>query len=239
MVSVPERWQEFRASVPGKVFVLGEYLAMGGGPAVVATVPQRFELKTSEQGEPVLSLFHPESPAGRWCRRQGGPEFESFEKKYLFVNPYEAGGLGGSTAEFGLVAALSQELKVIDRDLALTLWAQYRALHPGPAPSGSDLLAQLLGGAWVVEWTEGETPQLEDVKSAFTKMKFLLFSGSHLANRKTPTHEHLSQADLMSIWKKEERAFRKCVLLVLGLCMIRMGPVWGGRWWNTRSGFHH
>ncbi len=171
-------------SVPGKVFLLGEYAVLTGAPAWVTAVAPRFEWLApgADGASPRSAGFHPESPAGRLLASRGKAEFAG-----RFVDPWEGrGGFGGSTAEFAVVA-WSEGVRG-----ATEAWLEYRALSAGQPdlrrPSGADLVAQWEGGT--VEWnpaSERVTPLSETLRD----FPVLMFSATHLPNRKTVTHSHL------------------------------------------------
>jgi hypothetical protein len=165
-------------SVPGKVFLLGEYAVLTGAPAWVSAVPPRFEFRAGEE----KTAFHPESPAGRFLAANGAPEIRG-----SFVDPWEGrGGFGGSTAEFACAAYRAGIRSPIDA------WRAYRALSSGDSelrrPSGADLVAQWSGGS--VEWNPREE-RITDLTETLRGFPILIFSATHLPNRKTVTHSHL------------------------------------------------
>ena len=76
-------------SAPSKTFLVGEYLALSGGPSLVATTGQRFQLvlqKVNEENPLVNKLnkagIHPESPAGRWALKYSEC-FENFDFSFV------------------------------------------------------------------------------------------------------------------------------------------------------------
>ena len=189
-------------SIPGKVFILGEYLALAGGGALIATVPPRFQMVVSaSQLNPVLSkLNHPESPISRlneWAQKQNYPDFH-----FTFTDPLEgAGGFGASTAEFGM-AYLAYCIQngyerfghygPLEKEASdwRKVWSLYRHLMMDEQliPSGADLVAQWQGGVCVVNPFEGTC---EAVWSQFNWSNLLVFSATSQKGRKVPTHEHL------------------------------------------------
>src|SRR4051812_36096175 len=104
-----------KLSVPAKTFLVGEYLALSGGPSLVITTLPRFELETDPQA--LRNPFAFASPAGKlW-------ESDPLKPKLKFRDPFEeAGGLGASTAQFALLyAALRGKESVTNlRDLLST-----------------------------------------------------------------------------------------------------------------------
>jgi len=61
-------------------------------------------------------------------------------------------------------------------------------VSPWKRPSGADLVAQWVGGT--VEWNP-KTRSITRLDSALTGFPLLVFSATHLPNRKTVTHFHL------------------------------------------------
>jgi hypothetical protein len=114
-------------SVPGKLFLMGEYGVIEGGTAFVAALSPSyvFEADTGTRA-------HPESPWGRWS---------SVRVDLLHgVKPVGAGlgpGFGSSTAEL-IAGAAFYEGRLPKTQ---TLWSEYRERHP--SASGADLAAQL------------------------------------------------------------------------------------------------
>jgi len=176
-------------SIAGKVFLLGEYAVLAGLPAWIAAVSPRFSFNPAPGVKPG---FHPESPAGRLL---AGSEMSG-----EFIDPWKGlGGFGRSTAEFAFAA---YHLGLRD---PIQVWEKYRELHgsnSGIAPSGADLIAQWSGG--VTQWNSS-TREIVDRTAEFIGLPILLFSATHLSNRKTITHSHLAG---LGIAKSEEGFFQ-------------------------------
>ena len=175
-------------SIPGKVFLLGEYSVLAGKPAIVAATHPRFVARSdgskhfSHLPHTASREFHPLSPAGLLERSKpaGIPHFE-FHDAYQ-----EQGGFGASTAQFALAYAMSGG--------GASAWNEvyhiYRALTRAEAlpPSGADLVAQWMGGVIYLDPEKNECAQLREV---FPWERLLIFSAAHQAGRKVATHEHL------------------------------------------------
>jgi mevalonate kinase len=182
-------------NIPGKTFLLGEYVALFGGPSLVAATGPHFEVDFVEGEEE--HPFHPKSPAGKYIAHHS-----SFFKKFSieFHDPLQGqGGFGASTAQFIAVCSFHKKYEDICAErpfnfknpvLALDIWHEYRALFASDEipPSGADLIAQLVGGISsfridTMEWEKMEWP----------------FHGTGLQLFKTPfkvnTHEHLAVLD--------------------------------------------
>lgn len=96
----------FHLKIPGKTFLVGEYLALAGGPSVVAMTRPCFEFswapvyKTKETTGPQHG-FHSDSPAGRLLNELHSNRPDSAIYRMTFEDPhFGKGGLGASTAEF-------------------------------------------------------------------------------------------------------------------------------------------
>jgi len=168
--------------IPGKVFLLGEYAVLRGGPAIVATTTPYFSATTAGIESGVAPSFHPESPAGRL-------QSTIQSSAITFEDPYSGqGGFGASTAQFALSFALSQG-KIDSWEKPYQI---YRELTAGEAmpPSGADLIAQWCGG--VVFWCPRQH-ELRKMSSLFPWRNLLVFSATHQAGRKVVTHEHLDK----------------------------------------------
>ena len=196
-------------SCPAKTFLLGEYVALDGGPCLLVGTHPRFELKIQNgSGE---NPFHAGSPAGKlWTKHSSQTKNWSAQ----FVNPLQVGGLGASSAEFLLLhtalnvqqtlaweAQLEPDLSEILREYAET------NTDSGAQPSGADIAVQLKGGVTLFEKARGKISR----KSwGFDKLSFLLFS----TGVKIPTHEHLrnlsnwERAPLLLAVEKGIQAFR-------------------------------
>lgn len=165
---------EFSASLPAKTFLLGEYLALIGRPAVVATHSPRFRLATCPgvlpEGYRRLDL-PPGSPAQKlvqFARTQleiSKSDLDQVLEDLAFFDPLQgAGGVGASSALFGMLyqsfAVLSEKVAAEDFSAAgcaggtwlrnwHSVWSLFRELcqtEEGVSPSGYDLAAQWRGG---------------------------------------------------------------------------------------------
>lgn len=103
----PDPAKSYEVLVPGKTFLVGEYLALEGGPSVVVNTSPSFRFRwTVTAAEPGGSKiehgFHSESPAGKFLNRLNASKLFLDHKAIIeFHDPhYGKGGLGASTAEF-------------------------------------------------------------------------------------------------------------------------------------------
>ena len=120
--------------VPSKTFLVGEYIALSGHPAVLLTTTPCF--KVQQIAEPKLINIHPLSPAGRLWNDAHCDFGLSFE------DPYQGmGGMGASTAQFiGVFQALNHQLSGEREEQALLeQYEQYAWSGKGRKPSGYDL----------------------------------------------------------------------------------------------------
>jgi len=169
--------------IPSKTFLLGEYVAMYGGPAMVALTNPCF-------GMDMTKRLHPACMAARlWHDQRGAP------CDWGLKDPYVAkGGMGASSAEFLLAyQALFTSESINLLDLHQT-FLRYANNGTGRLPSGYDVLAQTGQGCVVVE---SSPLKVNSMPWNLDELGFVLV---HTEN-KLATHTHLSQLDLDLNWK--------------------------------------
>ncbi len=206
--------QESDLSIPGKCFIAGEYLALSGGPTLVAAVEPRFVLRAKQieysipgfsEGENGKNPFHPKSLAGRWWI-----EHKNFYQQFnlSFFDPHLGkGGLGGSTAEFALLHGLMDvKLSLCEESQSQfdlrKMWSDYRAISSsdGIKPSGADLIGQVNGHLTMFDRNKGRINQFSWL---FQNLGFMLFR----TNKKLVTHEYLEElGDFSSLGFEEAMA---------------------------------
>ncbi len=164
--------------IPAKTFLIGEYLALDAGPAILLTTKPCFELSLVSEG----SLpFHPQSPAGRFCRDH------QLEHRLIWHDPYHGlGGLGASSAEFigSFYAHCELTKRSFNREALLDAYWTYAWSNQGKKPSGYDVIAQTLHDCVMIHQAEN------DVRTCawpFEDIGFVLVHTRH----KLATHEHL------------------------------------------------
>lgn len=173
-----------RFSCPGKIFIIGEYACIEGGPSLLGTLAPEFVLEIGHSKGRALP-FAAESPAGLYLQTQRDI---LNEVSLVWQDPYKMPlGVGSSSAQFLLsVAAVS---KLRDQSLPsvqelLELYWKTVGSSQGLRPSGADVLAQWVGGPVVVQNKPVSVKKLADLpKSA----QFILAHTGH----KAKTHEHL------------------------------------------------
>ncbi len=173
--------------IPGKTFLLGEYLALFGGPAIVLTTQPCFEVSLSDSLD--THSLHPESPAGKYwqsCDLNRGLEVS---------DPYHGiGGLGASSAEFlGAYLAckyLKNERPTLDECIDAfekTVFDQEKKIKP----SGYDLIAQSYSHCMYIDKSRNA---LATYPWCYSDIDFILFH----TGKKLKTHSHLDKLDLPS-----------------------------------------
>lgn len=207
-------------SLPGKTFLLGEYSVLTGGAALLAATGPRFCLEIDMKGAGSCEGIHPHSPAGKWVRFHSSL-FQRAQMK--FFDPHTGkGGLGASSAQFIGVYVWSQLGDISPSEWAHKLSPQnalqaYRSVAfsgEGVAPSGSDVMAQWVGG---ISQFRSQPFQLQNEEWPFADLSFSLWRTSlkvsthhHLAQISIPTYSDLSSsvdAGLSSFQSRNEAGF--------------------------------
>jgi mevalonate kinase len=180
-------------SVPGKTFLVGEYLALVGGPSILLSTGPRFSLhvQADEAADLRPGPFHAQSPAGKYLVRH---QRDLSRFQFEFSDPHAGkGGLGASSAQWVLLHALRKgiyqgELPIRPEEIDWSaLLDEYRTCAwsgEGAAPSGADVVSQLCGGVTLYDGREFKARRLD---WSFSSLSFTLVrTGEKLA-----THEHL------------------------------------------------
>ena len=151
--------------VPAKIFLIGEYLVLEGGDAVLEAIRPgyRFEFGDGVDGP----MPHPESPAGRLLSEAGARV-----ARFRLLGDSAPPGFGGSTAE--CLMAWKQVHGVWPDPEMIHLWYRQRV----PLASGADLLLQARKTG---DLRSGNAPQ------AYERMYLL----ERLSPSKRATHEDL------------------------------------------------
>jgi len=208
-------------SVPGKIFILGEYAVLAGLPALVAAVGPRFQARAvSSVG--AVTEWPSGAPVSRYLKRVY--DEEGVKIQFEFFDPFEgAGGFGASTAQFALAYQLISSRKSSETNSWREVWKCYRELMSSDPllPSGADLVAQWEGGAVFFDPTQ---MTCENLGKSFDWSQFLIFSATHQNGRKVPTHDHLRQLSLEKFPNSRPRLVSELKdLLGRGVHAIREG----------------
>ncbi|MBL7479518.1 mevalonate kinase family protein [Legionella bononiensis] len=172
-------------SIPAKTFLLGEYVAITGGSAIILTTAPYFELSLTDSIE--QSPIHPQSPAGKWWSKAQN------EGTFLGWNdPYnERGGLGASSAQFlgTYWATCHLHQNIPDEQSMLEAYYQSSWSGEGLRPSGYDVIAQARKGCVYINKQKN---MVQSYHWPFDDLSFLiLHTGVKLA-----THQHLMNTTL-------------------------------------------
>lgn len=167
-------------SIPAKTFLLGEYAALAGAPAILLTTTPCFELSLSK--EIGLHGIHHDSPAGRlwsmYVPQQVGLQWH---------DPYQGcGGLGASSAQFlgAYLASMHLQKKDVHQQELFNAYIKCAWDGVGLRPSGYDVLAQSLQGCVYIHQQKSIC---QSYSWPFQDIAFiLLHTGQKLA-----THQHL------------------------------------------------
>jgi mevalonate kinase len=175
-------------SAPGKTFLLGEHLALDGGPSILASTSPRFELRVSDNDTAVVGShpFAEASPAGRYFARHSGA---LSDLRFEFLDHHLGkGGLGASSAQFALVMAAHRGVILGTEACPWSeVLEEYRACAwngEGHPPSGADVVSQISGG---LTWFDGKSLTTKALQWNFETIGFTLIRTGH----KLATHEHL------------------------------------------------
>lgn len=126
--------------IPAKTFLIGEYVALNQGPAIIITTTPYFRIKLIDNIITNISQINPQSPTGRFWT-----DINTFEKYLFWEDPYNAiGGLGASSAQFlgaYLAYCFLHNLTPNSTSL-LELYYTYSWHGKGLRPSGYDVLSQ-------------------------------------------------------------------------------------------------
>lgn len=190
-------------SVPSKTFLLGEYLALKGGPALVLTTNPPFQLLVRPNESDKLSVEGITQNSPAYLLINSDKAF--FRQFHLqFIDPYQQiGGFGASTAAFLLMSALKRHLLSLGfaEEHLLQEYLQYAWTGEGIPPSGVDLLAQLRGQVF---FHHKKTKQMHHFSWPFYNLRFcLIHTGNKLA-----THQHLKK-----LTDFNDEGLEDCVLL--------------------------
>lgn len=176
-----------KCSIPAKTFLLGEYAALAGEPAIVLTTKPYFTASLCESREHPTP--HPNSPAGLFWEQS-----LSRQQHLGWDDPYQGiGGLGASSAQFIGAYLLDAQLQNHSPTLHSLLEAYYQYAWSGKGlkPSGYDVIAQTQGGCVLIHKNH---QTIQCYPWVFEDLSFfIVHTGTKLA-----THQHLQQTTLPS-----------------------------------------
>ena len=189
-------------TLPGKTFLLGEYVVLDGGPGLILTTPPYFEMHLRDKPQlPSVSnsAFHPQSPAALWIEKN-----KDFFKKYHFdfFDPHEGkGGFGASSAAFISAYAAQYPIEKTVQGMEKLLASYFSVVKPteGVLPSGADLVAQVCGD--IVYWHRAKQ-QLDQLTWSFQNLSYCLIRtgykcATHQALKKLPPDALVEMSDLV------------------------------------------
>lgn len=172
-------------SIPAKTFLLGEYAAIAGAPAIILTTSPCFEVTLSNK--PGLYGIHPASPAGKWWLKHGQTSVG-----LQWYDPYLGhGGVGASSAQFlgAYLASMHIQKKVAEQSHMLDAYLQSAWSGKGLRPSGYDVLAQSQCGCVYIN---KQQEHFQNFSWPFQDIAFLLLH----TGQKLATHHHLQTTAL-------------------------------------------
>lgn len=179
--------------IPSKTFFLGEYLALKGGPAVIALTNPAFSLDNDKR-------LHPDCMAARyWLNKTKSPCLWGLNDPYA-----GKGGLGASSAEF-LLAYYQLEGSFDNRQHLYETYLAFSETHAATKPSGYDVIAQTLEACTVVE---SNPLRCKTFLWPFTDIGFILIH----TGKKLKTHLHLQKNLDLPNWKKMATASEQAIL---------------------------
>lgn len=190
--------------IPSKTFLLGEYIVLKGGPALVLTHAPFF--KAEAQGKSLKAPFNVASPAAQIAKKL---RFDA--STVLFTDPHNGqGGFGGSSAEFLAVLAQDQTKTSFKEAECWKARDLYLSVASG---SGVDVLVQAFGSGEenLLVAVDLETKKLKPMNIPSLGATLSLFR----TGQKVATHEHLKKAepphpdDLAPLVQKAEGAIFK------------------------------
>ncbi len=133
---------------PAKTFLVGEYVALQGGSALILTTAPCFSVSVEQGGN--VSNLPINSPAYNWWNKY----FWQNNYSLHWHDPYSGlGGMGASSAQFlGAYYAESYiNKRIVAREELLADYLQVAWNGKGLKPSGYDVIAQMMGGCVHIE----------------------------------------------------------------------------------------
>ena len=188
--------ETLKISTASKTFLVGEYLALAGGPSIVANTAPRFELFVSplNNGELEIEGINEDSPAGQFIQKN---KSDFVGQSLKFIDPHSGrGGLGASSAQFALCYSMSSLSKTAEALLESYLDCAWNG--QGRAPSGSDVIAQMFGSG--LTWVDKSSDKIKTTAWPFQNLHFALLR----TGEKVATHLHLNELQLEDVDELKE-----------------------------------
>jgi mevalonate kinase len=183
--------------IPSKTFLIGEYVAMYGGPAALALTQPCFELDKQKR-------LHPDCLAARlWQQKTGQPCDWGLADPYLGM-----GGLGASSAEFLLAyrQIFTEQLSLAHLQSTFFKYADIGS--SGVLPSGYDLFAQTSEQCVIVE---SNPLTIQSLSWPFPEIGFVLLH----TKVKLKTHQHLATLPLDMKWQDLANLTERAIIAML------------------------
>lgn len=197
--------------IPAKTFLIGEYVALQGGPALVITTDPCFELSIDKGS--AFCNFPINSPAYNLWKEN----LSIYNYTFTWHDPYSGlGGMGASSAQFlGAYYAknyirdisanteISPE-KLMDFEDLLKQYFKYAWNGKGMMPSGYDVIAQSMRG---VVYIDNQNKQYKNFPWPFSELSFILIH----TGKKQATHIYLENlVDLDNLTELFDIAQNSC-----------------------------
>lgn len=166
---------------PAKTFLVGEYVALQGGPALILTTKPCFEVSMN------AGLASTEFPVNSPAYNLWQEDLSSLNYILHWHDPYcGLGGMGASSAQF-LGAYYAKSFinnKPIVHEEILSVYLKHAWNGKGVAPSGYDVIAQSMGGCVYID---GNTKIYQNYTWPFLTLGFILVH----TGKKQATHTYL------------------------------------------------
>ena len=187
--------------IPGKTFLIGEYAVLKGGACIGFGSSPSFKLVLNNNvvSNSFFNQIHNNSAAGLYLKKlfieNKSEHLELIEilKKGEFLNPYQVGGFGASTAEWIFCKWIYEEFLLkktnsVKQNRIQNWYESYMDLYLNSyeKPSGADFIIQAVGGLSFIQMKDQIIWKHEQFEKK-TDFHFSLFSTS----LKVKTHEHL------------------------------------------------
>lgn len=187
----------FRLSVPSKSFIVGEYAALQGGPALILNTTPRFALMVSETSSG--SYHNSQAPK---VMEELLPRLALNKYRIEFHDPHKGrGGFGASGAEILLLVALRRVMAKIElKPFEILEEVESVKKEIGwSLGSGYDVLGQTMG---LVSSIERKEKKVTVSDWPFSNLGWVLLRGP----TKVPTHSHLETVKIQDAGEIEKAA---------------------------------